>query len=196
MQVTPPAGGPALLRRPRQRAPDRGRRIGRRGAHRPGLRAAARPPTGSGARSTAGTSSPPRRRHCAVACRPRTWATRWTPLSLVRLTGGVVEQGRLSDGRSCMRAEVLWVDHFGNMQLAATRPTPRPPACHPPARWTSPSWTRATPRPPGRDLRRSGPGELGLLIDANGHVAVVAGEASAASQLEVVGRCCWSVLAW
>src|SRR6185437_5600775 len=42
------------------------------------------------------------------------------PDSLVRLIGGVVEHGRLHDGRTCLRAEVTWVDRFGNLQLAAT----------------------------------------------------------------------------
>ena len=42
------------------------------------------------------------------------------PASLVRLVGGVVEEGRLHDGRVCLRTEVTWVDRFGNLQLAAT----------------------------------------------------------------------------
>ena len=42
------------------------------------------------------------------------------PHSLVRLIGGVVEEGRLPDGRTCLRAEVTWADHYGNLQLAAT----------------------------------------------------------------------------
>src|SRR6204780_2084027 len=42
------------------------------------------------------------------------------PRSLVRLIGGVVEEGRLHDGRACLRSEVTWVDRFGNLQLAAT----------------------------------------------------------------------------
>ena len=42
------------------------------------------------------------------------------PTSLVRLLPGVVEHGRLPDGRHCLRVEVTWVDHFGNVQLAAT----------------------------------------------------------------------------
>ena len=42
------------------------------------------------------------------------------PDSLVRLIGGVVEGGRLHDGRACLRTEVTWVDRFGNLQLAAT----------------------------------------------------------------------------
>ena len=39
------------------------------------------------------------------------------------------------DGRQCLRAEVTWVDHFGNVQLAATlADARRRPACR--------SWTR------------------------------------------------------
>ena len=42
------------------------------------------------------------------------------PFSLVRLPDDVVEHGRLNDGRQFVRTEVIWVDHFGNMQLALT----------------------------------------------------------------------------
>ena len=42
------------------------------------------------------------------------------PDSLVRLPGGVVDHGRSSNGHTSLRAEVTWVDHFGNVQLAAT----------------------------------------------------------------------------
>ena len=42
------------------------------------------------------------------------------PASLVRLIAGVVDTGRLDDGRACLRAEVTWVDRYGNLQLAAT----------------------------------------------------------------------------
>jgi hypothetical protein len=103
---------------------------------------------------------------------------------LVRLPGGVVEHGRLSDGRRCVRAEVTWVDHFGNIQLAATAADAR-------GRDARRTGTRRVGVGSGRDLpdplpvpddrspasRRSPswPGELGLLIDANGHLAVVAG---------------------
>jgi S-adenosyl-L-methionine hydrolase (adenosine-forming) len=125
------------------------------------------------------------------------------PQSLVRITGGVVEQGRLRNGRSCMRAEVMWVDRFGNLQLAATFADAQ--AAGVPATGTvdiavvdplSPAVVEA-----GRPLRRVGTfadlahGELGLLIDSNGHVAVVAGEASAASQLNVSAGAL-VVLAW
>jgi S-adenosylmethionine hydrolase len=102
---------------------------------------------------------------------------------LVRLPGGVVEHGRRS-----VRAEVLWVDHFGNIALAATAvdaqladlPT------------TGTIDLVVTDRVAGVTLCRVetfdelAQGELGLLIDANGHLAVVAGQASAAHALTVV----------
>ena len=105
------------------------------------------------------------------------------PLSLVRLPGGVVEHGRRS-----VRAEVLWVDHFGNIALAATAvdaqmaqlPT------------TGTVDLVVSDRVAGVTLCRVetfdelARGELGLLIDANGHLAVVAGEASAARALTVI----------
>jgi S-adenosylmethionine hydrolase len=111
------------------------------------------------------------------------------PLSLVRLPGGVVEHGRKSDGRRCVRAEVLWIDHFGNIQLAATAADAQMAAL--------PHTGTVTvdidlPDPlPGTTVRRIEtfddlePGELGLLIDSNGHLAVVAGQAPAARALTV-----------
>jgi S-adenosyl-L-methionine hydrolase (adenosine-forming) len=112
------------------------------------------------------------------------------PLSLVRLPGGVVEQGRRSDGRRCMRAEVLWIDHFGNIQLAATAVDAQT-ADLPHTGTVDVDIDVADPLP-GRTVRRVEtfaelePGELGLLLDANGHLAVVAGEAPAAGVLAVV----------
>ena len=123
------------------------------------------------------------------------------PYSLVRLIGGVVEQGRLQDGRSCLRSEVTWVDHYGNLQLAATVADARV-AGLPPAGCLE----LAAPGAPGREHLEGLPyslvpdgvqlrcvdafgelehGEFGLLVDANGHLAVVAGEASAAHWLNV-----------
>jgi hypothetical protein len=99
------------------------------------------------------------------------------PLSLVRLPGGVVEHGRRS-----VRAEVLWIDHFGNIQLAATAVDAQ--------RAELPRTGTVTVD--GTTVRRVetfdelAPGELGLLIDSNGHLAVVAGEAPAAHALTVV----------
>jgi S-adenosylmethionine hydrolase len=123
------------------------------------------------------------------------------PHSLVRLIGGVVEQGRLQDGRTCLRSEVTWVDHYGNLQLAATVADARV-AGLPPAGCLELTAPGAPGRehleglpyalvPDGVQLRcvgafgELGHGEFGLLVDANGHLAVVAGEASAAHWLNV-----------
>jgi S-adenosylmethionine hydrolase len=124
------------------------------------------------------------------------------PASLVRLIGGVVEEGRLRDGRVCLRTEVTWVDRFGNLQLAATvadarvAGIPMTGCVELAARMES---GRADPDgfphslvPDGVELRcvdafgQLQKGEFGLLVDANGHLAVVAGEASAAGWLNVV----------
>jgi S-adenosylmethionine hydrolase len=123
------------------------------------------------------------------------------PASLVRLVGGVVEEGRLRDGRACLRSEVTWVDHFGNLQLAATVADARvagiPLTGHVEltARLESgrsdPDELPRSLVPDGRQLRcvdafgELAQGEFGLLVDANGHLAVVAGEASAARWLNV-----------
>ena len=124
------------------------------------------------------------------------------PASLVRLIGGVVEQGRLRDGRSCLRSEVTWVDHFGNLQLAATVADARVAGIPAPGRLELTA--RADPAredpdtlphslvPHAIQLRcvdafgELKPREFGLLVDSNGHLAVVAGEASAAHWLNVV----------
>ena len=128
------------------------------------------------------------------------------PASLVRLLGGVVETGRLRDGRSCLRAEVTWVDRFGNLQLAATVADARVAGL--PSSGSIELVTHAAgaggsgeldpdrlPRslvPDGVQLRcvaaygELKQRELGLLVDANGHMAVVAGEASAAHWLNVL----------
>jgi S-adenosyl-L-methionine hydrolase (adenosine-forming) len=123
------------------------------------------------------------------------------PLSLHRLVGGVVEMGRLHDGRACLRAEVTWVDHFGNLQLAATVADARVAGI--PSSGTIELNARVDagrgeldgfPRslvPDGVQLRcveafgQLHQGEFGLLVDANGHLAVVAGEASASHWLNV-----------
>jgi hypothetical protein len=124
------------------------------------------------------------------------------PSSLVRLMGGVVETGRLRDGRSCLRAEVTWVDHFGNLQLAATVADARVAGI--PSTGSIELTARTDPAredpdtlphslvPQGVLLRcvdafgELKQGEFGVLVDANGHLAVVAGEASAAHWLNVV----------
>jgi S-adenosylmethionine hydrolase len=128
------------------------------------------------------------------------------PASLVRLLGGVVEQGRLGDGRSCLRAEVTWIDRFGNLQLAATvadarvAGLPSSGSIELLARWGGGAYDDALDAhglpsslvPDGVQLRcvaafgELKEGEIGLLVDANGHLAVVAGEASAAHWLNVL----------
>jgi S-adenosyl-L-methionine hydrolase (adenosine-forming) len=123
------------------------------------------------------------------------------PASLVRLIGGVVEQGRLHDGRNCLRAEVTWVDRFGNLQLAATVADARVAGI--PSAGSIELVARIEPGreyldglphslvPQGMVLRcvdafgELSQGEFGVLVDANGHLAVVAGEASAAHWLNV-----------
>jgi len=114
------------------------------------------------------------------------------PLSLVRLPGGVVEHGRRRDGRRCVRAEVLWIDHFGNIQLAATAADAQTAAL-PRTGTVTVAVDVDLPDPlPGTTVRRIEtfdelePGELGLLIDSNGHLAVVAGQAPASRALTVV----------
>ena len=124
------------------------------------------------------------------------------PDSLVRLAGGVVERGRLSDGRSCLRAEVTWVDHFGNLQLAATVADARVagiPGAGRVALAVESEGERPDPDGLPRSLVPDGvhlrcvdafgeleQGELGLLVDGNGHLAVVAREASAARWLNLI----------
>jgi S-adenosylmethionine hydrolase len=118
--------------------------------------------------------------------------------ALVRLFAGVVEQGRDHDGRRSLRCEVTWVDRFGNVQLAATGADGR--AAGLPQRGVVevsafgsdnavalpgalvPEGTTVRCVDAFADLAH---GELGLLLDANGHLAVVAGEASAAHWLNV-----------
>jgi hypothetical protein len=123
------------------------------------------------------------------------------PASLVRLVGGVVEEGRLRDGRVCLRAEVTWVDRYGNLQLAATLADarvagiPLTGCVELAARIESgrqlPDGLPHSLVPDGVQLRcvdafgQLEQGEFGLLVDANGHLAVVAGEASAAGWLNV-----------
>ncbi len=118
------------------------------------------------------------------------------PDSLVRLVGGVVEGGRLHDGRACLRTEVTWVDRFGNLQLAAkvadarVAGLPSTGCVELAARLESgrpdPDGLPRSLVPDGVELQcvdaygRLRQGEFGLLVDANGHLAVVAGSASAA----------------
>ena len=96
----------------------------------------------------------------------------------------------MSRRRRSMRAEVLWIDHFGNVQLAAT--TVDTQMAELPGRVDVTVELDVPNPPPGLVVRRVetfdelAPGELGLMTDANGHLAVVAGQASAARALTVI----------
>lgn len=121
----------------------------------------------------------------ALACGadPATLGDDTAPASLVREVEPFVEEGRTPDGRRWVRAEVTWVDRFGNVQLAA--PGPIVPG----------SVAETSLSVAGSDHRRSvrrvrtfsdlSPGEPGLLVDGNGQLALVAREASAADHFGV-----------
>lgn len=104
--------------------------------------------------------------------------------SLVRQADPVVEEGWAPDGRCWLRAEVTWVDRFGNVQLAAGG------AAVPPSVGEADVTVAGHAGHP-RTVRRVrtfsdlSPGEAGLLADGNGHLALVAREASAADHLGV-----------
>jgi S-adenosylmethionine hydrolase len=114
------------------------------------------------------------------------------PAGLVRLPAPVVEHDT-REGRAAVRAEVTALDRFGNVQLAA-RPTDLPTVddektatvmVTPLPRFAHPERPRGEPVR-ARRVRAFGdlePGELGLLVDSNGHLALVLPEASAASAL-------------
>ncbi len=125
------------------------------------------------------------------------------PGSLYRLDPPVLEQRVLPDGGLAIRAAVTWVDRFGNLQLAAPAEGrdrasvfgghasagvdlggDRRVVLTPVGRGSS--WATA-----GADARVVAvfgdlePGELGVLTDANGRLAVVVREGSAATALGV-----------
>ena len=125
------------------------------------------------------------------------------PDELVRVPAPVCEIRRAGAGGRVIRAEVTWVDRFGNVQLAVPgdavpESVPGLTAAPEPAGagrgagsatlGSGPSavgW--ATPEPVSRvrafaDLA---PGEVGLLVDANGRLALVVREGSAALRLGV-----------
>jgi len=152
-------------------------------------------------------------------------AALWAGAAL-RDLGAAIDPGTLADlpeprcdvtpiggGRVAAVAEILWVDRFGNVQLALSgRQVPVGSA---EVRLEAGSEGRSTPRqvpPPGRGLQAPrparrvrtfadlDPGELGVLEDANGHLAVVLREAAANRALELgvgdVLRITWCVPAF
>jgi S-adenosyl-L-methionine hydrolase (adenosine-forming) len=113
------------------------------------------------------------------------------PAGLVRLPPPVVESGRRADGRHTLRVEITWVDRFGNLQLAARSLESAESADSPTLHGGTVELSPAGSRGDRHTLRRVetfadlAPAELGLLHDANGHLAVVAAQASAAHELKV-----------
>jgi|HubBroStandDraft_1064217.scaffolds.fasta_scaffold66468_2 S-adenosylmethionine hydrolase len=102
-----------------------------------------------------------------------------------------------SRGRTAVVSEVRWVDRFGNVQVAA-RPGDLPGARGAPTvRVAGTDAARGEAKP----LRRVSAfgelaeNELGLLVDANGHLAIVVKEGSAAELLGVT-RGATVELAW
>jgi len=99
------------------------------------------------------------------------------PAALVRLS-----DPHLAVCPGVLEAEVLWIDRFGNVQLAAV---PRDVTA---AALGDELEVRAAV---GHRARRVAtfaalePGELGLIVDANGHIAVVCDRQSAATVLGV-----------
>lgn len=115
------------------------------------------------------------------------------PGSLVQLADPVLEQGTAPDGRRVLRAEVTWVDRFGNVQLAAggdalpaglaaVRLAGPAPAGAPGDGPDGPDGPGAPPLRRVRTFADLSAGEAGLLADGNGHLALVAREASAAAR--------------
>jgi len=114
------------------------------------------------------------------------------PSVLLRLARPVSEQTTLTDGRVVRWREITWVDRFGNLQLHAS-PEELSPEEH-----RGPIELRfrrddagGTDERVERVVRRVttfadlAPGELGLIVDANGHLALVAREGSASELLRL-----------
>jgi S-adenosyl-L-methionine hydrolase (adenosine-forming) len=106
------------------------------------------------------------------------------PSTLVRVADPVVESGTLGDGQRLLRAEVTWVDRFGNVQLAAAGeavPSSVPEvAVSVGTGWNDPQVVRRV-----RTFSDLAPGEPGLLVDGNGHLALVVREGLAAARFDV-----------
>jgi S-adenosylmethionine hydrolase len=130
----------------------------------------------------------------AALCRGTDPATFGVPVgieTLVRLPRLMVERRSRPDGGRLLRSEVTWVDRFGNIQLAA-RPidlAPAEPAGRAKFHVTGAESGAGVAIPVTAPVRRVrayselGVDELGLLDDADGHLAVVCREGSAAARM-------------
>ncbi len=105
-----------------------------------------------------------------------------TPGTLVALRAPLVERS-VDGGRSRLRAEVVWCDHFGNLQLAVAGPD-GPPLVAPPE---GPQDIEVHVGGRSVSARRVatfsslGGGELGVIVDSTGRLALVVYEGSAAA---------------
>lgn len=111
----------------------------------------------------------------------------------------VIDGPPASPGPSAVLAPVTWVDRFGNAQLGLAPEALVTLGIAPGGRvrvavQTTPrreGGADAVPSVPARWVRAFGeldPGELGLMTDANGSVALVLDRASAARRLGIAGR--------
>lgn len=125
------------------------------------------------------------------------------PEELVRVPAPVCEVRRSGDGGRVIRAEVTWVDRFGNVQLAvpgdavpgsvpALTVAPEPAGAGPGAGTatfgpgsSAVSWVIPEPVTRVRTFADLASGEVGILVDANGRLALVVREGSAALRLGV-----------
>lgn len=124
--------------------------------------------------------------HLAVGGDPRAWGTAIDPATLVRVDGG--ESG--GEG-TALAAPVSWIDRFGNVQLRLPGPRLEAVGLRVGAAVTV-SWTAGDGGLGSREpenisvgARRVkafgelGPGELGVMVDSNGRVALVLDRGSA-----------------
>lgn len=161
-----------------------------------GVRAAlelAEPPPGSAATFDGRDVFAPVAAALCQGSRASELGTAVDPASLERVPALVVEPGILPDGRHGLRAEVSWVDRFGNVQLAA--PASALPAgvpwlvVHPePGPWTALmgaelAGDEAVVRV--RTFADLEPDQPGLLVDGNGNLALVVREGSAAAHFGI-----------
>jgi S-adenosylmethionine hydrolase len=107
------------------------------------------------------------------------------PSSLVRLDASAPTSARLPDGRRVLWCEVTWIDRFGNVELNAgpdglgsattlVRPRGAAGVAH------GEQQLRHV-----RAFAQLGPGEVGIIVDASGRLALVVREGSAADALGV-----------
>ena len=116
------------------------------------------------------------------------------PASLVRIPPLEVLRGA-EGGRAVLRVPVTWVDGFGNVQLAAREGDGPPPDAGKIAIRLEPGGSRELVARRVRAFADLGDGELGVLADANGRLALVVREGSAA---RATGLCAGGVaeLVW